>query len=38
MKKTTEEKLQMCKEHVEEGKALSYVCELHNTKNKDNLK
>lgn len=28
----------MCKEHVVEGKALSYMCELHNTKNIDYLK
>ena len=25
----------MCKEHVEEGKSLSHVCELHNTRNID---
>lgn len=29
MIKTLEEKLQMCKEHVEEGKSISHVCELH---------
>lgn len=29
MKKTLEEKLKMCKEHVEEGKTLSHVCESH---------
>ena len=38
MKKTIEEKLQMCKEHVEEGKSLSRICELHNTRNIDDLK
>ncbi|MCI9233159.1 MAG: hypothetical protein HFH08_01015 [Bacilli bacterium] len=38
MKKTIEEKLQMCKEHVIEGKSLSLVCELYNTKNIDDLK
>ena len=38
MKKTLEEKLQMCKEHVEEGKSLSHICELHNSKNLDDLK
>ena len=38
MKKIIEEKLQMCKEHVEEGKSLSHVCDLHNTKNIDDLK
>ena len=38
MKKTLEEKLKMCKEHVEEGKSLSHVCELHEYKNVDELK
>ena len=38
MKKTLEEKLQMCKEHEEEGKSLSHICELHNNMNKDGLK
>lgn len=38
MKKTLEEKLQMCKEHVEEGKSLSHVCELHNYHNIDEVK
>lgn len=32
MKKMIEEKLQMCKEHVEEGKSLSHVCELSKIK------
>lgn len=32
MKKTIEEKLQMCKENVEEGKLLSHVCELSKIK------
>lgn len=31
-------KLKMCKEHVEEGKSLSHVCELHEYKNIDKLK
>ena len=34
MKKTLEEKLQMCKEHVEEGKSLSHICELNDFKRK----
>ena len=38
MKKTIEEKLEMCKEHVVEGKSLSHICELHNTRNIDDLK
>lgn len=38
MKKTLEEKLQMCKEHVDEGKSLSHVCELHNYHNIDEVK
>lgn len=38
MKKTLEEKLEMCKEHVEEGKSLSHVCELHNYHNIDEVK
>ncbi len=38
MKKTLEEKLQMCKEHVDDGKSLSHVCELHEYQNKDELK
>ena len=29
MKKTLEEKLQMCKKHSDEGKSLSYVSEIH---------
>lgn len=29
MKKTLEEKLQMCKEHVEKVKSLSYVYEIY---------
>lgn len=36
--KILEEKLKMCKEHVEEGKSLSHVCELHGYKNGDELK
>lgn len=38
MKKTLEEKLQMCKEHVDEGKSLSHVCELHEYHNIDEVK
>ncbi|MDE5830667.1 MAG: hypothetical protein K2H53_03150, partial [Clostridia bacterium] len=38
MKKTLEEKLQMCKEHVEEGKSLSHICELHEYHNIDEIK
>ncbi len=38
MIKTLEEKLQMCKEHVDEGKSILHVCELHQTKNKDDFK
>lgn len=38
MKKTIEEKHEMCKEHVVEGKSLSHICELHNTRNIDDLK
>lgn len=38
MKKTLEEKLQMCKEHVDEGKSISHVCELHGTVDKDDFK
>ena len=28
----------MCKEHVDEGKSITHVCELHQTKNKDDFK
>lgn len=38
MKKTLEEKLQMCKEHVDEGKSISHVCELHGTIDKNDFK
>lgn len=38
MKKTIEEKLQMCKEYVEEVKSLSYICELHEYHNIDEVK
>lgn len=38
MKKTLEEKLQMCKEHVDEGKSLSHVSEIHNYHNIDEIK
>ena len=38
MKKTLEEKLQMCKEHVEEGKSLSHISELHDYRNIDEIK
>lgn len=38
MKKTLEEKLQMCKEHVDNGKSLSHVCELYEYHNIDEVK
>lgn len=38
MRKTLEEKLQMCKEYVEEGKSLSHICELHEYHNIDEIK
>jgi len=38
MRKTLEEKLQMCKEHVDKGKSISHVCELHGTVDKDDFK
>lgn len=38
MKKTLEEKLQMCKEHVDNGKSLSHVCELYEYYNIDEVK
>ena len=28
----------MCKEHVDEGKSITHVCELHQTKDKDDFK
>lgn len=38
MKITLDEKLKMCKEHMEEGKTLSHVCEIHNYKDISKLK
>ena len=38
MIKTLEEKLQMCKKHVDEGKSIIHVYELHQTKDKDDFK
>ena len=38
MKKTLEEKLQMCKDHVDKGKSLSHICEIYNYHNIDEVK
>ena len=38
MKKILEEKVQMCKEYVDEGKSLSHVSEIHNYHNIDEIK
>ncbi|MEG1142414.1 MAG: hypothetical protein RSE41_08240 [Clostridia bacterium] len=38
MKITMKDKLEMCEEHILEGKTLSHVCERHNYKDTGKLK
>lgn len=38
MKLTMKDKLEMCEEHILEGKSLSHICERHDYKDTSKLK